>query len=257
MPGRKYVSDFQIGIGPVNLTGSLYGLRKTGSGDSNKFTSICPDCETPTKPSQQYACPTDATHVHPMSELHKAKEIGGELVRVDVEQVTEARTSQLPLNVFRASIHPVADVADATWHADNSYVFIPNRADEYFGLAVKMVSESGKAFVAMSNVRNSEGFYRLEVWKGYLVMQKLHWPEECETFTPINVECDDSVFAAAMNMLDKMEEPFDADGFRSSVKLQLESLESALWNGTEIPAMGTPLPVEKPDLLAVLAAFDG
>lgn len=254
MPGRKYVSDFQIGIGPVGLTGSLYGIRKTGSDDSNKFVSICPDCEIPTKPSQQYICPTDSSHVHPMAELGKAKDVGGELIRVAVEEVVAARKSQLPVNVFRATVCPENEVANATWHADSSYVFIPNRVDDYYALAVRLVNESDKAFVAMANVRNSEGFYRLETWKGYLVLQKLHWPEECETFEPVNGQCDDNVYAAAMSMLDKMESPFDAATFRSTVKIQLENLESALWGDPPV-TVGRSVPVEKPDLLAVLAAY--
>lgn len=255
MPGRKYVSDFSVGIGPINLNGALYGLRKGGSGEVNKFVGVCPDCETPTKPSQRYVCPTDPTHSHPLAELDRAKEVGGELVRVSVEEIAAARESKLPKNVFNATVVTTADVENVTWHADHSYVFVPTRMDEYYGLATRLVAESGKSFVAMANVKNNEGFYKLAVWQNYLVLQKLHWPEECETFGAVEPDCDQNVFDAAMNMLDKMERPFDADQFRSTVKQQLEALESGLWDAgwTDAPVV---LPAENPDLLSVLAAFE-
>lgn len=257
MPGRKYVSDFSVGIGPVNLNGALYGLRKTDN--TNKFVSVCPDCETPVKPSQMYVCPVDASHMHPMAELDKAKELGGELIRVDAAEVSAARKSDLPLNVFRASVHPKAEVENVTWHADNSYVFIPKVVDEYYGLAVRMIEESDMALIAMTNVSNHEGFYRLVTWKGNIVLQKLHWPEECESFDTVSPECDDNVVEAAMSMLNKMVKPFDADVFKSGVKQNLQALEANLWGVDEVLSalQASVKPAsKKPDLLGLLAAFD-
>lgn len=257
---RSYVSEFTVSVGPVNVLGKLVGVKATGSGDEAKFVSVCPDCPAPTKPAQRYICATG--HDHPMGELLKAKELDDNtLAFVPKESLEDARKSALPLNVMRCTVHPAAEVEAATFPSDSAYVLVPRNRDEYHDLLVKLVEDSGKAFVAQINLRNHEGFYRLSVWKGSLVVQRLYWPGEVNEFEAYTTNIERPVFNAAVGMIERVEEPFDADTYVSTSKERLVELIASLDPNAPAPAAapaGQPrraAETSTQDLLAALSAF--
>lgn len=254
---RSYVSEFTISVGPVNALGALVGVKATGAGDETKFVSVCPECPTPTKPSQRYICTTG--HDHPMGELLKARELDDKtLAFVPKESLEDARKSALPLNVMRCTVHPATEVEAATFPSDSAYVFVPRNRDEYHDLLVRLVDDSGKAFVAQTNVRNHENFYRLSTWNGSLVIQRLYWPSEVNLFGSFDATIDKPVFNAAVAMIERVEEPFDPDTYVSTSKERLLELIAALDPNAPAPAAAPasqPRRVPTEDLLSALSAF--
>lgn len=245
---RSYVSEFTLTFQMMSIVGKLIKITKPSVEDVRRFVSVCPDCETPAGVTQQYVCNIDKTHTHPMAELDRAKDIGdGELVRVNQEDIAEARTSDLPLNVFNATIHPTKDVLDVTWDSDNAYVFMPAVRNPGYELFVRLVKDSGVAFVAMCNLRNNEGLFRLDIWRGNLVVQKLLWPADCNAIEPAENTCPDLVFEANAARLRNLTEPFEADVYRSSVKERLAALQEQLATGVSVPKKRVEKPAESWD----------
>jgi non-homologous end joining protein Ku len=190
--------------------------------------------------------------------LLKAKTLeDGSLAFVSKEELEAARASDLPLNHFRATVHPVDQVADATFDSDNAYVFVPRNYDEYHALLVRLVDESGFAFIAMTNLRNREGFYRLAKWQDHLVVQRLYWPDECNEFEAPEIGCDNATFNAATGMIQRIAQPFDADAYRSSVKERMLELAATLDPDAPRPEVSEqrPAPAPTEDLQAILNAF--
>lgn len=254
---RAYVSEFQIALGPIRLTGKLVKVTRSGSDEYRRFTSVCPDCQNPTPVFQQYVCTADPTHVHPMGELDKAKDIDGTLVRMTVEDIAEAKTSDLPSNRFVATVHPADEVLNSTYDSDNAYLFLPSDDDpEALAMLTHVIDKSGKAFIAMVNLRNNEGLFRLTTWRGYVVVQKLYWPDDCNSFDDVTAECDEVLAAAGQSFVDKITKPFDADEYKSSVKERLLEMEQAAVSGTPVPARERTAAANRPGtLLSLLEAF--
>lgn len=251
---RKYVSVFEVSIGPVNLVGALYGVKATGTSDENSFVSVCPDCtDTPVKPKQTYIC--DDGHSHPIGELLKARaDDDGTLAFVDSEEVKAARTSDLPLNVMRCTVHPAEVVEAATFPSDSAYVLVPRNRDEFYDLAVTMVAHSDKAFVAQCNVRNHEGFYRLTNWRGSLVIQRLYWPSEVNIFDAHDVEVKKDVYNAALGMVERIEQEFDPYNYIATTKSKLEALTPGAAPAAKASKSATA--AQSADLLSMLSSFE-
>lgn len=250
---RAYVADFQIALGPINTIGKLVKVTKTGADEYKEFVSVCPECSDPTKPKQTYVC--DQGHSYTIGDLRKAKDVDGTLHFVDKDEIDAAKKSDLPLNVLRPTVHPVADVWNNVWDSDNAYVFLPRIADEYHALLVRLIQDSGRAFVGMCNLRNNEGFFRLDVWQGHIVVQKVYWPGECNEFEPVPTSCDDETYEAAVSfIIDRTEKPFVPDEYQSTVKARLLALTSNL-TGDPGDAVPVVAPAPKESLLDALRAF--
>jgi len=175
-----------------------------------------------------------------------------ELVKVSVEDVAEVRTSTLPENVLRTTIHPRKEIEGSTFFAEGSYVFVPNIADEYHGLVLKMVSDSDKAFVGMCKVRTTEGFWRLTTWRNQIVVQKLLWPDEVTELEGVSVELPQEHYDAAMQMIDRVTVDFDASQYRNAYRERSEQLDAEL-SGSELPREAPTTPVDS--LLSILEGF--
>lgn len=258
---RKFVSDFTLQVGPIQVNGFLTTLVKPER--ENKYKSVCPLCDKPHLVKQQYICTNEAPAVQNdpkhgpfvQNDLTvKARETDDGLVKVTKEELEAARTSELPVNVFRATVHPREEVELHTYSGDKSYVFTPKHPDEYFALLLSMISNPDNAFVAICNVKKIEGFYRLKVWNGNIVLEKLLWPESLNQFDTLRFETDHAVVGAAEAMIDRIRTPFDPDNYRSSVLDRLRAINEALGGTPDPKKVQTPKP-HKVDLLSALDSF--
>lgn len=251
---RAYVRDMVVQLGPLMTTGRLVPVIATGAREYKEFTTCCPDCEEPNRPSQGYTC--DQGHgPYSISQLHRAKDVGdGTLVRVSQEEYEAARRSSLPLNRFVASVHPKDQFEAITWDAENAYVLQPDTMNDEFALMVKLVRDTDKVFVAVVNLRHSEGLFRLAVWGNNLVVQKVLWPAEVNTLATPGLEVDVSAFNAAAGMLERISADFDPDTYQSSVKARLEELTASLSGEEAVVRLPSPEPKYN-SLLERLNAF--
>lgn len=254
---KKYVSDMTIGVGPIVTKGALVKIEKT---DKSNQVSVCPDCTTePIKPRQTYVC--DSGHDHPMGELAKAITVNGELKFVDKEQIVEAKKSTLPINVLKTTVHNADDVWTQTYAGGgNSYVFIPDSADEYHSTLVELVRDTTKAFVGMCNLRNHEGFFQLRVWRDQLVVQKIAWPDEIDAIAPeAPLVIDNDVLDMAKQFVDAIQTNFDTANYKSNIKDAVAAVHAAAaGNGvTPVPPKPKPQTQSKNELLALLGSALG
>ncbi len=249
---KAYVSDFLVSVGPLMSKGELVKINKTD--DTAKYVSVCPDCTDPTKPRQTYICGT-CNSDHPIGELAKAKVQNGVLAFVDKDAVADAKKSDLPKNVLKATVHP----ADEAWHetfngGGNAYVFVPMVADEFYATLVRLVDDNSKAFLGICNLRNNEGLFQLRVWRDQLVVQKMAWPDEIDALEPAPLNTEPEVVALAREFMEKITVPFDASSYRSTIKERLAAINAALDGG--VPVATASSANEKPmsSLLALLKA---
>lgn len=261
---RAYVSEFIITLGPIMTTGKLYNVKAAGTDSFNKFKNLCPDCKTPTAVKQRLVCedtlglPQDQWHAHEGSEMLKGKELeDGTLIQVSPDELAAARASELPDNVLTITPHNREKVWNATWTADNAYVFVPKVVNEYYALMVELIRSGDLAYVGMCNLRNSEGLFRLDVWREMIVVQKLVWPEDCNEIDPVGGDCDQETVDQFRAVLTKKQIDFDTDKYRSSVKEQVVAMTEAIAGGAIAPK---PAKSEKPkpgaNLASALAALE-
>lgn len=256
---KAYVSEFRIAVGPVTTTGALVKIDKTDK--TGSYVSVCPDCTTePTKPRQAYICDACESQ-HTIGELLKAKEIDGELKFVSKEQITEAKTSDLPKNVLKVTVHPSDEVWEQTYGVGgNAYVFVPAAADEYYATLVALVADPGRTYLGVCNLRNSEGLFRLQVWRDQLVVQKIAWPDEIDALEAPELTVDEEIVKFAKEFVDRITVPFDASSYKSTVKDKLATINAALADSDGIAPTPVQTATPKPkqsDLLMLLKASVG
>jgi non-homologous end joining protein Ku len=253
---RRYVSNFTLQVGPISVSGSLTPLVSTESREATRFPFICPDCESVTQVRQGYTCAQGHGPFGP-GDLARSRELpDGSWVRISEEEYVAARGSDLPANVLRVAVHPT-DQIRLVPHG-TSYVFAPAIADPTFAALMKLVDESGKAFVGVANLRGHEGVFQLQVHDGNLVIEKAVWPESLNEFEPVNVEPDVAIYGAALGMLDRIQVDFKADDYKSGSIARAKALTERLAGDQSLQqeANGEPeFPSSREDVLAILNQY--
>jgi non-homologous end joining protein Ku len=168
-----------------------------------------------------------------------------------------ARESELPANVLNITPHNREKVWNSTWTADNAYVFVPLVANEYYALMVELIRSGDLSYVGMCNLRNSEGLFRLDVWRDMIVVQKLVWPEDCNEIDPVDGDCDQETVDQFRAVLSKKQIEFDADKYRSGVKEQVIAMTEAITGGAIAPKVSkSSKPKPGASLADALAALE-
>lgn len=235
---KSYVADFTLLLGPIMASGKLMTIKSGDADEYKEFVSICPE-ESHKEPvlvqgGQRYVCQEtilldrDKWHVHTQSELSKAKQVGDDLIAMSPEEIAEAKKSTLDPNVLRLTVHPKEEVWNSTWLQGNAYVFVPKVANEFYALMVRLIQDSGKAFVGLCNLRNSEGLFRLDVWRDLIVVQKLLEPDGINPTEPVTADCEQEDLEGFLAVLDKKVKPFDPTSYTTSTRERLEALTAAL-----------------------------
>lgn len=266
---KAYVSKFTIHMGPVSMVGRLISSKKPGQKskkDPTQFVMVTPDNEPVV---QRYIVEGKPKKLFVPDDLSRARKLeDGTLVPVEKEVIKEAKTSELPKDVLNLTVHDAAEV-DAALIPEGAtmYVFEPDFSDpvnvQWHSLLLSVLTENTEfALVGVCNLRNSEGLFRLGVWRERLVVQKMVYPDQIEDHKPLDdahlTTVDGPAMKKAVKMFTKLAAPFDADEYVDSTRERLAVLASALETGGE-----TPVIVEKPkkkadgfDLMAALDAFD-
>lgn len=254
---KAYVKDFKVAVGPITTTGELVKIDKTDT--TGQYVSVCPVCvESPIKPRQTYVCDACESS-HPIGELRKAKLVDGELKFVSQEQIAEAKTSDLPKNVLKVTVHPSDEVWTQTYSSGgNAYVFVPSQADEYYSTLVALVADPTKTFLGVCNLRNNEGLFRLNAWRDQLVVQKIAWPDEVDALEAAALTVDEEILKFAKEFVDRITVPFDADSYRSTVKARLAAINATLGDANApVPVQPAETKPKQSDLLMLLKASVG
>lgn len=213
---KKYVTDMTLRLGPVTTNGSLIPIRASiPVAKKAPFKMVSPSGE---KVTQRYV--TEGGDTFYPGELKRAYEAeDGSLVIMEADEAKEAKSSGLPKNVLSLVAHEAAEVDARTYPSDkNAYVFVPNDKDPsnkvYADLLTAMLAQSDKALVGLANIRNTEGMYRLSLWRGNIVIQQQLYPESINDHEAVGVNTD--LADKAIKVVDKIAVPFDPEMYRDT-----------------------------------------
>ena len=262
---NKWVADLTLRLGPITVNGYLSGVRMSATkAKKPTFKSVSP-AGKPVKQVYQ----DDDGNVFQKGDLGKAAVVKNDdndeetLVPVDVKAIEEAKESALPNNVVNLTVHPSAQVDRELYHAEtNGYVFTPHTDDPtnvaWYRLLAHLSSNPNNAFVSVAQIRNNEGLYRVFNWNDRIVLQRVLYPHEVNTYEEFDcgpVQVDSATLAKGENMLAKLMQPFDAEDYRNSVTERLIDVEQGFINGDLEIMAEVPVEEVQVDLSAALDAF--
>lgn len=261
---KSYVSEFTIRLGPIQTTGSLIGVREPQSKPKGtKIVSCTPEGE-PVKQVYVPASNPSGTQ-YTMGQLGRATlNEDGSLTVIPKGALDQAKEPEVPKDTMAVTVHPQSEVDDSLFPSDNNaYVFQPNDADpvnlQWYSLlhaSIKVHPE--RAFIGSANVRNSEGLYRLTLWRDRLVLQRMLYPEDLNDHEPLDIEpIDDTIVAKFSKQLDKLTKEFDPTVYRDTTKDRIAAVQAAYASG-EATNVITVAPKSKVtfDIMDALEAFD-
>lgn len=261
---KAYVSKFTIRLGPISMVGRLISLPKPGQ-KKKKYPFVL---STPNgEPVQQrYISESDPSVLYTTDELHRAiKKDDGTLVPVETETITEVKKSELAKDVINLTVHDADAVNDSLFPADtNAYVFEPDFSDpvniQWHSLITALLAEHPEfAYVGICNLRNSEGLFRIVLWRDRLVVQRLMYPDEINDHGALEKDLqghvDDAAVAKAVKMLTKLNTPFVADEYVDTTRENLLALTAAVAESSD-GAVATAKKESKGGGFDMLAALD-
>lgn len=264
---KAYVSKFTIRLGPISMVGRLISLPKPGQ-KKKKYPFVL---STPSgEPVQQrYISESDPSVLYTTEELHRAiKKEDGTLIPVETETIAETKKSELAKDVINLTVHDADAVNDSLFPADtNAYVFEPDFSDpvniQWHALITALLAEHPEfAYVGICNLRNSEGLFRIVLWRNRLVVQRLMYPDEINDHGALEKNLqgavDDAAVAKAVKMLTKLNTPFVADEYVDTTRENLLALTAAVAESSD----GTVVTAKQEskgggfDMMAALDSFD-
>jgi hypothetical protein len=224
---KSYVSDFVINMGPVAVAGRLASVTKSESKTKTQFNFVSPEGNSVERVWRDIQ---DGT-VYDEDDLDKTPvptgtPTGSEVVVYTAEEIKAAKTSTLPKNVLDITVHPAAEVSDQLFSAKaNAYVFDPDTENpknvKKFEILAAALENNDYALVGVSNVKGHEGFYRLGLWRGHVVLIKQLYPNEVNEHEVVVRETSPAVAEKLADTLAHLSVPFDGDTYRSSVDERL------------------------------------
>lgn len=251
---KSYVSNMVIHIGPATISGRLVGVRKPADPESK--TKLV----APTGESVRQVYQTPAGEIYQRADLESAKIDENDAAAIlDAEALKAASTSALPKDIMNVTVCSLEDVENSTYASDNNaYVFYPSEGDpsnkiQADGLAYA-IARGNMAFVAIMNLRNHEGLYRLSSWRGHIILQKLLYPEMLNPHETVVLDESTTNKKIAM-LLESLSVGFDPDDYRDQIARAKQAVADAAEAG-EVIVIEKAAPTAVFDLDAFAAAFE-
>lgn len=236
---QAYVGEFEISLFPVSLTGKLFTVKRSGSAKETALKNVCPVCEEATPLAQSSNCPENHGPFS-ASEVSKAKEVNGKLLKVGKVEAESAKESPLDLNRLDLTVHPAEDVEEQTYPGANAYIFVPTNVTQQYAVLRDIVETSPWAFMGISNIKHHETLVRLQVWKGHLIVQQLLYPEDVNPIEQSQAEADGEFVLVLNDFITKSEKPFDVANYKNEMKARLNLLVKATEAGESAPVNVAP-----------------
>lgn len=262
-----YVSSLTIRLGPIVTQGKLISVQKPKSKQSKpQFHYITPEGS---RVNRTFVDPETGT-LYTEDELlkeetlsHAEIETGVEAAVVTQDQIDAQKGSVLPKNVVNLTVHDSEDVDESLFPGQtNAYVFIPDSQDpaneQWYAMLLSLVQDTDKAFVAVANIKNFEGIYRLGFWRGNLIIQKQVFPEDINPHEPAAVKfpVDDKALNKGRVIVAKMTKPFDFETYRNTEGEALRNLVEGVKVGeVETGQVVKAATASELDLDSILDAF--
>jgi len=254
---KPYISEFTLRFDPMNIRGSMIGVRKSEPSIKPQWTLVSPDGN----PVEQFYKDVETGNLFTSNQCDRKFESGGETTIVDVETLKAIKASDLPNNIMGLTVHP-AEAVDNACYPDKGqgYLFYPDASDPAnVALSAAFVaaidSSPDKAFIGVCNFHGFEGLFRVETWRGRLVFQKQLYPNEVNDHDTVPVVVDNNT-KMLKNFFDKKVQEFDPTTYRNAtIEKQLKALEDPSTIESVKDKVEVPSEADISDLLASLENF--
>ncbi len=229
---RAYASGVSINfLGLVNLVVDVIPARKADK--STQFKVICPDCKEPHILSQRYLCEDDKHGPFALNETARAKEINGVLMAMTQDEIAAVKAAQLEANDLTVSVFSAEEVEESTRPSGSSYRLRPKMALSTYAMLVALIADTSKAFIGELNLRDNQKMFRIEAWKGQLVLQELIRPDELAAPDSIPAtKYDTKNLKMLKELAESNIEQFDPEQFRNTVRERAAELDAQKINET-------------------------
>lgn len=242
---KAYVSQFVVHLGPITMNGRLISIKQPGvKQKAAPFVLATPNGDPVV---QRYIVESDPSKLYTYDELTRAVKTETGLATVEhAGIVADTKKSDLPKDVLNLTVHPKADVDAGLFAADsNAYVFEPDASDpvnlQWHSLMLALLTKDDEhAFIGVCNLRNNEGLFRLVVWRGRIVVQKMTYPADLHDHGALEddlmVDLDDKTVAKAMKMAASLNESFVPQSYVDATREKLTMLADVVAGTTSKPA---------------------
>lgn len=249
---RTYVSAFTVHVGPATLRGSLVSVQAPADKEA-KTRYVAPGSGNPVKQKYQDVVTND---LYDVSELDKAID---ETI-VDKDALAEAKKGVLPKDIAQISVHLTKDVGTTLFPApNNAYVLVPDKTDPtnavWYDVLAEAIKDPDFTYITLCNVRNSEGIYQLISWRGYIVLQRMLFPDRVNDHDIYETDLDPQALKL-VPMIAGLVEEFDPEAYQDTQRERVQMVVEAAENGTAVPAAAKAKPAAAVfDADAAMAAF--
>lgn len=223
---RAHVSDLTLRLnlpshGAIETHGRLLPLQTgTSAGRGDGDYKLCTEDRVPVKRKYVHG---ETEQILSDDELHRyiqgnkkndEPEVLKMLTTAEYEAVKEAKKSQLPKDIVEITIHS-AESENELWPTSDrkSYVLAPPTDDpvhiEAYDILAEIVGNSCFTVLSQANIRNSEGFYALRIWRGYIVLQPMIYTDALNPHEPIKRNLDDAIAKNAFDVGRALMQGFD------------------------------------------------
>ena len=240
---RAYVKDLTIRInlptGTMQTRGRLLSVQapKSAGRGEGSYKLCTPDTHVPVRQVYQdpkteklYTKDELARYVQGSKQL-KEPEVKEVLTDGAWEKVTEAKKSTLPKDIVDVTIHR-ADAADQLWATskNNSYLFVPDDNDpqnaDMADVFRAMLSSGEYVLVSVANIHNNEGFYRLVMWRGQIVLEPIVYTDALNPHETVEVNITDNLAKVALGVAEALVRDFDAGTYEDQQKARVAAIEA-------------------------------
>lgn len=278
---KTYVNDLTVKLklgdfASLQTTGKLIGIHKTVPQEA-KTKLVAPGT---TEPVKQYYIPASLVGQDVTAEqlltreqcdtavIIKDKVTSETAVTVlDKDAFNKIQESELPKNVMNVTVHSRGDVDQAMFPLKDgqSYVLYPDTKDpdnvQNYNLLAGVLSKSDLAFCSLVNLQGHEGLFRLDMWRGRIVLIKQGFPDMINPHEPPTEDefavapIPDHVIEKAVKGFSKMVESIDPDTYRNRMVEEKLALKAAADSG-EVVVKPAPKPKGPSSLDSILDMFD-
>jgi non-homologous end joining protein Ku len=181
---------------------------------------------------------------------------------IDNDTYKESIKTDLPVNVADLTVHETAEVDEFLFPSDqNAYVFYPDTNDPanvgWYQFLLSAARDCGKTLLTTANVRNNEGLYRIVVWRGRIVLQRMLYPEALNDHDVQDVKLPKTLQQKVKTKIEAMVAEFDPEAYVDAVEVRKQELAKAAADGNiETAVVAKKTKVEDFDLAAALDNFE-
>lgn len=238
---RAYVKGVTISFEdvPLDAMGDLIPVKVTNAGKEERFFSLCPECDEPTRVTQVLVCAEHSDH-GPLTRdqiTRQGREVNGGIVVHTTDVVKEARQSDLPPNELVLHAYHRSDVE--LLPSGSAYVFRATGGKGYGVLLDFIEKNPNVVLIGRVNLRKAEKIFQVtRGLNGQMILQELVWPEDLREFDAPVYTYSEKTFELASTFILQCIETYDAQDWTKETRQKLAAL-----SGDEVVVSRT---VEKP-----------